>query len=169
MVSLSTIIILGSFILLAVSLLAFGVYSLFTKVGERQQVLLAIAVILCVIFIVGWRVPIGTLTGTWQLTSDFRANPRHVQPAPTTIRFFNDGTGTKIDHEGYEREFEWHWRTIGYSRELAMNTRWGSYIVRFRGFGTRLTIEDSLRGERTMGRFDTRRDFRANFRRSFRN
>jgi len=169
MVSLSAIIILGSFILLAVSLLAFGVYTLFTKVGERQQVLLAIAVILCVIFIIGWRIPMGSLTGTWQLTSDFRANPRHVQPAPATIQFFNDGTGTKIDLEGFEREFEWYWRTILYSRELAMSTRWGSYIVRFRGFGTRLTIEDSLRGERTMGRFDTRRDFRATFRRSFRN
>jgi len=150
-----------------VGLLVYGLAKLFSKSDKKQRTLLTFVIILCASFAVGWFLPIGTLTGgAWQLSSGFSANPRHIRPAPLSIQFFDDGTGIKIDYEGYERDFEWH---ITMFDEVAISTRWSSYIVRFHGFGTRLSLEDSMRGERSMGRFDTRRDFTAHFRRSFLN
>lgn len=113
----------------------------------------------------GWFLPIGTLMGTWQLSSDFSASSRNIRPAPQMIQFLDDGIGTKIDHDGYEIDFEWYITTFG---ELAFCTRFGSYIVRIYGFGTRLTIQNSLRGEWLIGRFDIPQDYRAAYRRNFR-
>ena len=96
------------------------------------------------VFVIGWTLPLGTLTGTWRLSSGFSALPRDICPAPLLIHFFDDGTGRKIDSEGDVVDFEWH---ITIHNELAMDTRFGSYIIRFSGFGTRLSIENSLRGE----------------------
>jgi len=157
-------ILLGLFMLPIVALLVYGIVKLLSKANKKQRILLTLVAIICVSVGIGWWLSIGTLTGAWQLHSDFNANPRHVHPAPLSIHFFGDGTGAKIDNNGYEQSFEWHITTHG---ELTMNTRFSSYIVRFRGFGTRLILEDSLRGERTMGRFDTRYDFRATYRRIF--
>jgi len=162
MLGLEHYILFGLVLLLVICLLVYGFVKLFSKASKRQKILLAFIVILCIGFSIAWWLPIGTLTGTWQLHSDFRAHPRHIRPAPLEIQFFDDGTGIKIDHNGYEQHFEWH---ITVFNELAMSTRFGSYIIRFTGFGTRLTIENALRGEATMGRFDTRSDFRARYRR----
>ena len=151
--------------LLIVELLIYGLVKLFILSSKLQKITLACAIIVFVSFMVGWFHPVGTLTGNeWQLSSGFRANPRHIQPAPLSIRFFDDGTGTKVNDEGYEQNFEWHITSFD---ELVLSTRWGSYIVTIYGFGTRLRLEHSLRGEATMGRFDTRQDFRAHYRRSF--
>jgi len=162
MLGLEYFILFGLIMLSVIILLIYGLIKLFSRASKRQRILLAVIVILCTGFSISWWIPIGTLTGTWQLHSDFRAHPRHIGPAPLEIQFFDDGSGIKIDHDGYEQNFEWH---ITVFDELAISTRIGSYIVRFTGFGTRLTIENVLRGEATMGRFDTRSDFRASFRR----
>ena len=135
---------------------------LFLRGNKALRILLVFVAVLCI----GWWLPFGTLTGTWQLSHGFRVTPRHIRPAPLSMQFFGDGTGMKIDHNEYKRAFEWRITQHG---ELAMTYRDGAYIIRFRGFGTRMTIENSLRGEWSMGRFDTRSDFTATYRRSFRN
>jgi len=156
------IIALGVVALLVGGLLVFGLVKLFLKASKIQRILLSIVIALCI----AWWLPIGSLTGTWQLSSGFSANPIHIRPAPQSMQFNSDGTGIKVDHEGYELSFEWRITDFG---ELNMSTRPHSfYMIRFRGFGTRMSLEDSLRGERTIGRFDTQRDFTANFRRRFR-
>ena len=165
MLSFQGLLIVALFALLILVLVVVGLAKLFLIFKKPQRIALACIIVGFVSIIVAWFCPIGTLTGsTWQLSNGFRANPRHIQPAPLSIQFFDDGTATKINHDGYVQDFEWHLTVFD---ELSINTRWGSYIVRFRGFGTRLSLEDSLRGERSMGRFDTRSDFTVHFRRSF--
>jgi len=153
-------------LLLIVGLFCFGLIKLFLKVNKKQRLALISIIALCTALGVGWFLPIGTLTGTWQLSSGFSASPRNIRPAPQKIQLLNDGIGIKIDHDGYEIDFEWHITTF---EELALSTRPGSYIVRLYGFGTRLAIQNSLRGEWPIGRFDLPQDYRAVYRRSFRN
>jgi hypothetical protein len=163
------LIVLALILFLIIGLFCFGLIKLFIKASKKQRIILTSVIALCVVFVVGWFLPIGTLTGTWQLSSGFSANPRNITPAPHMIQFFDDGTGYKIDHDGYEIDFEWHITTFEeyFFEELKISTRPGWYIVRLYGFGTRLTIENSLRGEWSIGRFDLPQDYRATYRRSF--
>lgn len=158
----------GEFIvfLLAVVVLAVWLCYLLMEANKERKVIIISIIALFAIFGIGWFVPaLWGLTGTWRLTSDFDASPRRVTPAPHMLQFFNDGTGTKINHHGYEVDFNWHITNFG---ELSLNTRSGSYIVRIYGFGTRLSIQNSLRGDGwRIGRFSLPRDFRAIYIRSF--
>ena len=159
-------------ILLIIGLLCFGLIKLFIKANKTQRIIITSVIALFVAYIVGWFLPIGTLTGTWQLSSGFSANPRHITPAPQMLQFFDNGTGIKIDHEGNEISFEWQLvlpLDFRPSEELVIRTRPGSYIFRLYGFGTRLSIQNSLRGEWSIGRFDIPQDYRAIYRRRFRN
>jgi len=159
-------ILIAIILILIVGLFCFWLIRLFLKVNKKQRLVLISIIALCTALGVGWFLPIGTLTGTWQLSSGFSASPRNIRPAPQMMQFSDDGIGTKIDQDGYEIDFEWHITTF---EELALSTRSGSYIVRIYGFGTRLTIQNSLRGEWSIGRFDLPQDYRAVYRRSFRN
>ena len=163
------LIVMAIILLLIIGLMCYGLIKLFKKANKKQRIILTSLISLLTAFAIGWFLPIGTLTGAWHLSSDFSAAPRNITPAPQMIQFFNDGTGVKIDHEGNEAVFEWYFRTfLGSSEELIISTRVGSYIVRLYGFGTRLSIQNSLRGEWSIGRFDLPQDYKATFRRSFR-
>ena len=159
-------------ILLVIGLLCCGLIKLYTIANKKQKAVLTSFIALCIAMAVGWFLPIGTLTGTWQLSSGFSANPRHITPAPQVLQFFDNGTGIKINHEGNEISFEWRFTTESFGgeprEELRISTRPGTYIVRLYGFGTRVSIQNSLRGEWSMGRFDLPQDFRAIYRRSLR-
>jgi len=154
-------------ILAVVGCIVYFYAKLFIRVNKKLKILLAILAL----FAIGWWFPIGSLEGTWQLQNDFRANPRHIESAPLTLQFFDDGTGIKIDYSSHERGFTWEMMSFGrsYDEELSISGRWHSYTVSFRGFGTVMTIQAVLRGEDTMGRFDTANDFTATYRRSWRN
>ena len=158
-------ILIAIIMLLIIWLLCFWLKKLFLKSNKKQKLIFISIIALCMTLGAGWFLPIGTLMGTWQLSSDFSASSRNIRPAPQMIQFLDDGIGTKIDHDGYEIDFEWYITTFG---ELAFCTRFGSYIVRIYGFGTRLTIQNSLRGEWLIGRFDIPQDYRAAYRRNFR-
>jgi hypothetical protein len=161
--------IVGLIALPIVGLLIFGFIKLLLKVSRKRKIILLSAIALLAGLVTGWQSPIGgTLTGTWVLYQGFNANPRHIRPAPLAIRFFDDGTGTKTDYDGNETAFEWSFRISSFdtAETLVFSTRAGSYYVRLNGFGTRLMLEHTLRGDSTMGRVDTHRDFRAYFRRS---
>ena len=135
-------IVIALILLMIIGLICYGLIKLFIKANKKQKIMLTSAIALCTALVIGWFLPLGTLTGTWRLSSGFSASPRNITPAPQMLRFFDDGTGIKIDHDGSEIDFEWRITTF---EELAMSTRPGFYIVRLYGFGTRLTIQNSLR------------------------
>jgi len=154
-------------VVLIAQLFVYALAKLFLRFTKKSRIIMACVIVACVGYTTAWFAPIGSLLGSsWQLSSDFRTNPRNTASAPSSIQFFDDGAGTKNDQNGYVSDFEWHFTTFD---ELAISTRYGSYIVRIHGFGTRLRLEGSIRGERTMGRFETRSDFTAHFRRGLMN
>ena len=163
---------LAIFALLSLLCMGFFIYwgvKIFRRAPRPLKILIGVLGLPLLGFAVGWWLPIGQLEGDWELQTGFRANPRHIAPAPQAIQFLADGLGTKTNPQGQPQDITWQMVTRTYGGEevleLDISGRWHSYWVRVWGFGTRMSIQATLRGEATMGRFDTASSFTATYRR----